>query len=78
MYEPITCDSRQGKDGPPHESLAHVMSPAVLIAVFVALIGLHPLHAVVFLTALLILALFLSLTLLDTLEYRPDLRNWPT
>lgn len=36
----------------------------------------NPFYAVVFVTALMFLALFLSLTLLDTLQYRPDVENW--
>jgi cytochrome c oxidase subunit 4 len=35
----------------------------------------HPFHAVVFLVALLFLALFLSLTLLDTMQYQPDIER---
>ncbi|OHB85046.1 MAG: hypothetical protein A2V98_15850 [Planctomycetes bacterium RBG_16_64_12] len=36
----------------------------------------HPFNALIFLTGLLFLALFLSLTLLDTLEYQPAIRSW--
>jgi cytochrome c oxidase subunit 4 len=34
-------------------------------------------HAIVFVTALLFLGAFLSLTTLDTIQYRPDIDNWP-
>ncbi|HID76368.1 MAG TPA: caa(3)-type oxidase subunit IV [Planctomycetaceae bacterium] len=33
----------------------------------------HPFYALVFVTALLFVALFLSLTLLDTIQYQPDM-----
>jgi caa(3)-type oxidase subunit IV len=36
----------------------------------------NPLYAVVFVLALMFLALLLSLTLLDTLQYQPDVENW--
>jgi cytochrome c oxidase subunit 4 len=36
-----------------------------------------PFNAILFLTALVFVALFVSLTLLDTLQYEPDLSNWP-
>ncbi len=35
----------------------------------------HPFHGLLFLTALVFLALFLSLTLLDTLEYQPAIKT---
>ena len=36
----------------------------------------HPFHGLIFVTALLFLGLFLSLTMLDTLEYQPDIKTW--
>jgi len=36
----------------------------------------NPFYAIVLLTALLFLAIFLSLTLLDTFQYQPDVENW--
>ena len=54
---------------------------ATLKASLVALYFMHlrydnPFYAVVFLAALLFLAIFLSLTLLDTFQYQPDVENW--
>jgi cytochrome c oxidase subunit 4 len=37
----------------------------------------HPFHGLIFVTALVFLALFLTLTMVDTLQYGPDVRNWP-
>ena len=36
----------------------------------------HPFHAVVFVAALVFLGLFISLTILDTFAYQPDISNW--
>ena len=36
----------------------------------------HPFNALVFVAALLFLTLFISLALLDTLEYQPDIESW--
>jgi cytochrome c oxidase subunit IV len=54
---------------------------ATLKATLVALYFMHlrydnPFYAVVFAAALLFLAIFLSLTLLDTFQYQPDVENW--
>ena len=57
------------------------LSIATIKASLVALYFMHlrydnPLYAIVFVLALLFLALLLSLTLLDTLQYLPDVENW--
>ncbi len=62
-------------------ALAIALGIATVKAALVALYFMHlrydnPFYAVVFVTALMFLALFLSLTLLDTLQYRPDVENW--
>jgi len=36
----------------------------------------HPFNALIFVVALAFLALFLSLTLLDTLQYQPEIDQW--
>lgn len=36
----------------------------------------HPFHALILLAALLFLTLFVSLALLDTLEYQDDVKSW--
>jgi cytochrome c oxidase subunit 4 len=36
----------------------------------------HPFHALIFVTGLVLLTLFLSLTLLDTLQYQPTIDQW--
>ena len=36
----------------------------------------HPFNALIFVAALVFLTLFVSLALLDTLEYRPDVETW--
>jgi cytochrome c oxidase subunit 4 len=36
----------------------------------------YPFHALIFITALVFVALFISLTLFDTLQYQPDIRLW--
>jgi cytochrome c oxidase subunit IV len=50
-------------------------------AALVALFFMHlrydnAFYAVVFLAALLFLALFMGLTLLDTFQYQPDIQSW--
>jgi cytochrome c oxidase subunit 4 len=54
---------------------------ATLKASLVALYFMHlrydqPFYAIILLTALLFLAIFLSITLLDTFQYQPDVENW--
>jgi cytochrome c oxidase subunit IV len=54
---------------------------ATVKASLVALYFMHlrydqPFYAVVLLAALLFLAIFLSLTLLDTFQYQPEVENW--
>ncbi len=58
--------------------LAIAMAIATLKATLVALYFMHlrydhPFNAVIFLTALLFLGLFLSLIMLDTIQYQPDI-----
>ena len=36
----------------------------------------HPFNALIFAAALLFLSLFLSLIMLDTLEYQPEIKSW--
>ncbi len=36
----------------------------------------HPFNGLIFVTALVFLGLFLSLTMLDTLQYQPDVKTW--
>jgi cytochrome c oxidase subunit 4 len=49
---------------------------AALVALYFMHLRYDPLfHALIFLTALVFLALFLSLTLLDTLEYQPAIKT---
>ena len=36
----------------------------------------NPFYAIVFITALVFVALFLGLTLLDTFQYQPDIQAW--
>jgi len=61
-------------------ALAIALGIATLKASLVALYFMHlamtTLDAVVLLTALLFLAIFLSLTLLDTFQYQPEVENW--
>jgi cytochrome c oxidase subunit 4 len=57
------------------------MGIATAKAALVALYFMHlrydrPFHGLIFVTGLVVLALFLSLTMLDTLEYRPDVQQW--
>jgi cytochrome c oxidase subunit IV len=62
-------------------ALAIALGIATVKASLVALYFMHlrydnPFYAVVFLAALLFLAVFLSLTLLDTFQYQPEVENW--
>ncbi|HUT88457.1 MAG TPA: cytochrome C oxidase subunit IV family protein [Thermoguttaceae bacterium] len=62
-------------------NLGIAMGIATLKAALVALYFMHlrydhPLNALIFLTGLVILALFLGLTLLDTLQYQPTVETW--
>lgn len=57
------------------------MGIAALKAMLVALYFMHlrydhPFYALVFVTGLVFLALFISLALLDTMEYQPDVETW--
>jgi cytochrome c oxidase subunit 4 len=57
------------------------MTIAMVKGTLVALYFMHlrydkPFHALIFITALVFLALFLSGTLVDTLQYQPDIRNY--
>ncbi len=54
---------------------------ATVKASLVALYFMHlrydnPFYALIFVTALVFLAIFLSLTLMDTLQYAPNIDNW--
>lgn len=62
-------------------ALVIALSIATIKASLVALYFMHlrydnPLYAVVLVLALMFLGLLLSLTLLDTLQYQPDVENW--
>lgn len=62
-------------------NLAIAMAIATLKATLVALYFMHlrydhPFNGFIFLVALVFLALFLSLTMLDTLQYLPEIDNW--
>jgi cytochrome c oxidase subunit 4 len=55
---------------------------ATVKASLVALYFMHlrydnPFYALIFVTALVFLGMFLILTLLDTLQYAPSITNWP-
>ena len=59
------------------DRVGHRHAEGLLVALyFMHLRYDNPFYAVVFLTALLFLAIFLSLTLLDTFQYQPDVENW--
>ena len=49
---------------------------ALVVLFFMHLRYDNPFYAVVFITALLFLALFLGLTLLDTTQYQGDIQAW--
>jgi cytochrome c oxidase subunit 4 len=51
---------------------------ALVVLYFMHLRYDSPFHALVFATALVFLALFLGLTLLDTGTYQPDVQQWRT
>ena len=62
-------------------ALVIALGIATIKASLVALYFMHlrydnPFYAVVLVLALMFLALLLSLTLLDTLQYQPDVENW--
>jgi cytochrome c oxidase subunit IV len=62
-------------------ALLIAMGIATFKASLVALYFMHlrydnPFYAIVFLTALLFLAIFLSITLLDTFQYQHEVENW--
>jgi cytochrome c oxidase subunit 4 len=62
-------------------NLIIAMAIATLKAALVALYFMHlrynnAFNAIVFLGALVFVALFISVTLLDTVEYQPDIRSW--
>ncbi len=64
-------------------NLGVALAIATVKATLVALYFMHlrydsPFHALVFVTALVFLALFLSLTMLDTIEYQPDIQSYET
>jgi cytochrome c oxidase subunit 4 len=49
---------------------------ALVVLIFMHLRYDNLFYAVVFITALLFVALFLGLTLLDTFQYQPDIQAW--
>ena len=62
-------------------NLVVALGIATVKASLVALYFMHlrydnPFNALVFVAALVFLAVFLSLTLLDTLQYAPNITNW--
>jgi cytochrome c oxidase subunit 4 len=62
-------------------ALVIALGIATVKASLVALYFMHlrydqPFYAIVLLTALLFLAIFLSITLLDTFQYQPEVENW--
>jgi cytochrome c oxidase subunit 4 len=62
-------------------NLIVAMAIATVKAVLVALFFMHlrydnPFNAIVFLAALLFIALFISVTLFDTMQYQADIRQW--
>jgi cytochrome c oxidase subunit IV len=62
-------------------NLIVAMAIATVKAVLVVLYFMHlrydnPFNAIVFLVAILFIALFISITLLDTTQYQPDIRQW--
>ncbi len=64
-------------------NLSVALGIATVKATLVALYFMHlrydsPFHALVFVTALVFLALFLSLTMLDTVHYQPDIQSYET
>jgi len=64
-------------------NLTVALGIATVKATLVALYFMHlrydsPFNALVFVTALVFLALFLSLTMLDAVQYQPDIRSYET
>jgi cytochrome c oxidase subunit 4 len=64
-----------------HWNLWIALGIATVKASLVALYFMHlrydnPFYALIFVTALVFLAVFLSLTLMDTLQYAPTIDNW--
>jgi cytochrome c oxidase subunit 4 len=62
-------------------NLILAMAIATVKASLVVLYFMHlrydnPFNALIFIAALAFVTLFISLTLLDTLQYQPDIRNW--
>ena len=62
-------------------NLVLAMAIATVKASLVVLFFMHlrydnPFNALIFIAALVFVALFISLTLLDTLQYQPDIQNW--
>jgi cytochrome c oxidase subunit 4 len=62
-------------------ALVIAMGIATVKASLVAFYFMHlrydqPFYAIIVLTALLFLAIFVSITLLDTFQYQPDVENW--
>jgi cytochrome c oxidase subunit IV len=49
---------------------------ALVVLFFMHLRYDNPFFAIVFITALVFVALFLGLTLLDTFQYQPDIQAW--
>jgi cytochrome c oxidase subunit 4 len=55
----------------------HSTAKAALVALyFMHLRYDRPLHALIFLIGLVMLTLFLALTMIDTLQYRPTIETW--
>jgi cytochrome c oxidase subunit IV len=62
-------------------NLILAMAIATVKASLVVLYFMHlrydnPFNAIIFIAALVFVALFISLTLLDTMQYQPDIQHW--
>jgi cytochrome c oxidase subunit 4 len=62
-------------------NLVIAMAIATVKASLVVLFFMHlkydnPFNAIIFIAALVFMTLFISMTLLDTLQYQPDVRSW--
>lgn len=62
-------------------NLIIAMAIATVKASLVVLYFMHlrydnPFNALIFIAALVFMTLFISITLLDTLQYQPDIRSW--
>jgi cytochrome c oxidase subunit IV len=62
-------------------NLIIAMGIATFKAALVALFFMHlrydnPFNAIVFIAAIVFMALFIGLTLLDTFQYQPDIQTW--